>query len=82
MTDKTEQKTLPETIDHGGPAFPVAGDGVTHGTVFGMDMREYYAAKAMQALISAGDTFQPGIADKIADSAFIFADAMIRRSKK
>jgi len=39
--------------DTGGPAFPPMRDPNTH--VFGMTLRDYFAAKAMQALIPIFD---------------------------
>ena len=65
-------------INTGGPAFPqqvqVAADGTTW--FDGMTLRDYFAAKAMQAILS-----NPEFGDKdtdIAGSAYWAADAMLK----
>lgn len=65
----------------GGPAFPVSalvyndddGDPTTiiHD---GMTLRDYFAAKAMQAIVSNGDV-DP---QKISQASYIIADAMLK----
>lgn len=40
--------------DDGGPAFPQPGDRLTYGSA-GMSLRDYFAAKAMEALIDGYD---------------------------
>lgn len=63
-------------IDTGGPAFPVHG-------LPGMALRDYFAAKAMQAFISATRTQL--IASDIAlitKSSYIMADAMLKERKE
>ena len=65
-------------------AFPIPSyvnaDGETHDSrLKGMDLRDYFAAKAMQALIyvyekDSGD----GFVYDCADSAYFFADVMIK----
>ena len=53
----------------GGPAFP-------YGTAYtGMDLRDYFAAKAMQGLL-ASDVYAPK--DKFAENAYAMADAMLK----
>jgi hypothetical protein len=65
----------------GGPAFPVNTDnGGGEGACFpgyGMSLRDYFAAKAMQALIER--TPYPKAVDtrNVAQVAFIAADAML-----
>lgn len=59
----------------GGPAFPST---YTHtdGRTFhedGMDLRDYFAAKAMSALVTCG----VDVAYDIAKTAYIIADAML-----
>jgi len=62
MTDKT-----------GGPAFPAQffDDRAT-----GMTLRDYFAAKAMQAILSDPNYSNPD--DKLAASAYYIADAMLK----
>lgn len=65
---------MPRDVDDlpGGAAFPRVG---TVHTEFGMSLRDYFAAKAMQALLSA----EPKTLDigGLADAAYACADAMI-----
>jgi hypothetical protein len=53
------------------PAFPPMHDPNTH--EFGMTLRDYFAAKAMQALIDKEVFF-----DDVAESAYKVADHMLR----
>lgn len=46
---------MSEQSKDGGPAFPVVSDGRTHGTEPGMTLRDYFAAKAMQGIVSSID---------------------------
>ena len=73
----------------GGPAFPriepgVNGDGPT--IYFGMTLRDYFAAKAMQAFCMGhariNDEFNPTIYPMFADHAYLIADAMIAERAK
>ena len=60
----------------GGPAFPVLSDNVSFPTWFGMTLRDYFAAKAMQSLVAA---FPKGNdEDGVCFSAYAIADAMIK----
>ena len=52
----------------GGPAFPV-------GNVNGMSLRDYFAAKAMQAIVSRSD-FE--FEDSAWENAYDMADAMLK----
>jgi nitrous oxide reductase accessory protein NosL len=56
----------------GGPAFPIASDAIGH--CAGMELRDYFAAKAMQAIVSNGDV-DP---QKISQASYIIADAMLK----
>ena len=53
----------------GGPAFPTSHNG------FGMTIRDYFAAHAMEGLIANNSTD----AQEIAQAAYIVADAMLER---
>ena len=61
----------------GGPAFPVFEHHPNYGqmlAVGGMTLRDYFAAKAMQAVIARGDdTNRPGMAEW----SYAMADAML-----
>ena len=76
------------TIETGGPAFPVfdADDGRV---VEGMTLRDYFAAKTMQGLIScpdwrenAGENVDMDTSDYTAYAAYMMADAMLKARKK
>ena len=56
----------------GGPAFPSE---YTLPENQGMTLRDYFAAKAMQALIPNGQSIDPM---KYAESAYVLADAMLK----
>lgn len=76
------------TQNNGGPAFPSPEWSDAHGNVspqeYGMSLRDYFAAKAMQAFIGVagkGTEFGAGHDDTNSDYAgasYIMADAMIR----
>jgi hypothetical protein len=59
--------------DTGGPAFPVK-TAMFDCTQSGMTLRDYFAAKAMQALI----TRRPLSGGEVAGDAYIIADAMLK----
>ena len=64
------------TTNTGGPAFP-APAGVQHITDQGMTLRDYFAAKAMQALLS--QNFGGAMSDELlAGMAYAMADAMLK----
>ena len=64
----------------GGPAFPLHNHGVqTLGLHFtGMTLRDYFAAKAMQALASSPHATQEWINTHLTKSAWAMADAMLK----
>lgn len=63
--------------DDSGPAFPISAD---VGNQWGMSLRDYFAAKAMQAL--AAERFNVPLGGKasevIAATAYLLADAMLK----
>jgi hypothetical protein len=70
-------------INTGGPAFPLStvdpyDRSVT--TCNGMTLRDYFAAKAMQAWMTGWATDRPSMlqADVMADKAYEAADAMLK----
>ncbi len=74
--------------DNGGPAFPrPASEAHQHGMhrpQDGMTLRDYFAAKAMQAIVrTVLDNPQvPTTEATIAKDAYIFADAMLKAREK
>lgn len=67
-----------QTINDGGPAFPV-GSGDMRDPV-GMTLRDYFAAKAMQAFIVAtsdGSGTHPQNDERVAERSYEQADAML-----
>lgn len=84
-------------MNDGGPAFPVDGEyrvnGVLAGTC-GMTLRDYFAAKAMAALIEnrawvqslwsqrPDGSFGDFATQTTAESAYAFADAMLAEREK
>jgi hypothetical protein len=70
----------------GGPAFPVPDDA---SDMPGMTLRDYFAAKAMQGLIScpdwregAGEDVGMYASDYTASAAYMMADAMLKAREK
>lgn len=71
----------------GGPAFPVMDEAVEYGQHYGMSLRDYFAAKAMQGLLAMeanpqfGTVTEPysahGRDDLMAKCAYNLADAML-----
>ena len=77
------------TINDGGPVFPLAEPGNCVSASEGMSLRDYFAAKAMQAMISkhGREDDSPGFFDfatdeSIARCAYIYADAMLAARKE
>jgi hypothetical protein len=76
----------------GGSAFPKAGHHQNgNGQVEGMSLRDYFAAKAMQALVAslgqhsvsgAGGSAMYGTPEIHARSAYAYADAMLAERAK
>jgi hypothetical protein len=65
--------------DTGGPAFPHYGGAGWMGP--GMTLRDYFAAKAMQGLLSARNPVITNIGG-IAEAAYEMADAMLAERNK
>lgn len=57
----------------GGPAFP--GDSLQCGPWFGMTLRDYFAAMALQGLVTGPGGIDPR---QDAEFAYMMADAMLR----
>jgi hypothetical protein len=74
MTDK---------IEDGGPAFPrPQSNSSMRDSQDGMSLRDYFAAKAMQGLLSSGVKCGPDAVPRIATGSYILADAMLRARAK
>jgi hypothetical protein len=71
--------------DTGGPAFPAWGDAGDH-IYDGMTLRDYFAAKAMQAMLSAfpnvANTDKRKFAAEMPATAYEYADAMLAERSK
>jgi hypothetical protein len=59
-------------------AFPKTNEPLTHPYQDGMDLRDYFAAKALQGLLATNDN---AVID-IVESAYIYADAMMKEREK
>jgi hypothetical protein len=59
------------------PAFP-APAGVAHITEQGMTLRDYFAAKAMQAIIGREDNRFTTTLEFVGGKAYQYADAMLK----
>ena len=72
--------------DNGGPAFPVNTENKHEaGACFpheGMTLRDYFAAKAMQGMITGTHMWADHEDEDLARSAYDFADAMIAERNK
>jgi hypothetical protein len=68
-------------MNTGGPAFPhsyeVMPDRELH-TYFGMTLRDYFAAKAMQGMLANDIECGPEQVPIIVASAYVLADAMLK----
>ncbi len=76
--------------NNGGPAFPVwelNGKDIPEMTGFGMTLRDYFAAKAMQSMLldtkqfagcGLGEAPLAAVPDIIAGWSYLMADAMLR----
>lgn len=73
--------------DHGGPAFPSSGAALDFDHE-GMLLRDYFAAQAMQSFNLdhfskyGTDEHRNSVAAFVAESAYIYADAMIAERNK
>jgi hypothetical protein len=65
----------------GGWAFPAQHFDLADGE-HGMTLRDYFAAKAMQAIVGAEREPSPAKVGGVAEQAYILADAMIQERSK
>lgn len=61
----------------GGPAFPHE-DTMSAALRPGMTLRDYFAAKAMQAIVANEPTFAKEYVEMAAKDAYAYADAMLK----
>jgi len=80
----------PSNKDDGGPAFPVGvrvvhqdsrGGHVVHEADPGMSMRDYFAAKAMQGMLTNPD-IDYSASEYVAMVSYTIADAMLKEREK
>jgi len=64
-----------QPINDGGPAFPTM-DPNEHYRLMGMTLRDYFAAAALQGMLS--DSNIGGSDSQFAESAYAYADAMLK----
>ena len=64
-------------INTGGPAFPAPNLIIGGETQFGMTLRDYFAAKAMQGMIGGNWPTSRTDQDYIAEFSYALADAML-----
>lgn len=70
-------------IKTGGPAFPTQEERYPDGLLsepatYGMTLRDYFAAKAMQAMLSSPNCPMQICENELASQAYITADAMLK----
>lgn len=72
--------------ESGGGAFPFFDERAMNTAEFGMSLRDYFAAKAMQSLVtahaSAGRANNAHDLAQLTESAYIVADAMLAERAK
>jgi hypothetical protein len=69
------------SADTGGPAFPIKQYNrniMAFEEVCGMTLRDYFAAKAMQGIVSHDPTFSQKFVDLAVKDAYVYADAMLK----
>ncbi len=69
-----------EAVDGGGPAFPVCQ---AEDDFYGMTLRDYFAAKAMQGILQTPCYFKPpddfeSVVEQLPSMAYEIADAMLK----
>jgi hypothetical protein len=72
-------------IDNSGPAFPInANESADRCIYTGMTLRDYFAAKAMQATINAWikNNIYPSTDIEVAKNAYAVADAMLEARQR
>ncbi len=89
--ERVEEQQEMIGLKNGGPAFPISGIGIDQAgnnivLYDGMTLRDYFAAKAMQAIIGKVDAIikseNPNRERAIAFGAYAYADAMLAEKEK
>jgi hypothetical protein len=75
-----EQPPVPPKRDDGGAAFPF--DEYASGYTKGMSLRDYFAARAMQAFLQCTASSVEEQLSEIARAAYAMADAMLEARKR
>lgn len=65
-------------IDNGGPAFPATEEHGCNSGWSGMNLRDYFAAKAMQGMLANQHPYQASDEHMFARDAYVMADAMLK----
>jgi hypothetical protein len=79
MATRNPGNKIMSNTNTGGPAFPVTiENGLSAGGDRGMTLRDYFAAKAMQAIVSNDATFSTKYVGLAAKDAYVYADAMLK----
>lgn len=66
----------------GGTAFPFFDDRVMNSPEYGMTLRDYFAAAALQGIVSAVPHLAQVAPGDVAEEAYMFADAMLQERAK
>ena len=70
---------MSNTNTNGGPAFPILQDGCQFPRAEGMTLRDYFAAKAMQAYFTDPNVgFGSDVIEAGSQAAYRIADAMLK----
>ncbi len=75
----TATKLTTDCVETGGPAFPVQD--MSKWQVPGMTLRDYFAAKAMHAILSTDATWHGNTCKTAAEVSYEVADAMLEARK-
>jgi hypothetical protein len=76
MTTSRKSSEVDMSKQTGGPAFPRPHSGTSQFAQQGMTLRDYFAAKAMQAILSDPNYINPD--EKLAEASYSIADAMLK----
>lgn len=86
MIPTTEEDDMSNETDDGGPAFPATTEHGCNNGVWGMMLRDYFAAKAMQSYIAhlsgSGNGAVSRHYDEAACESYLIADSMLRARKE
>ena len=69
---------MSDKITSGGPAFPSE----SHALYYGMSLRDYFAAKAMQGMLAACTGWSEQEQTRLAKCSYMMADEMLKRREE